>query len=322
MAFLAAGMLTSTHSSGQSWQPERHVEIIVGTSAGGGLDSSARFIQRLWQERKLIAATFSVVNKPGGGGSVGLAYIVRQAGDGHFLMIVSNPLVTSHITGSSPLTYTDVSPIALLFNEYVGFAVAGNSDVKDGRDFLDRLRTSPGAISVSMPGAPGSVNHVALGVAVKEAGGDARKLKLVVFPSSSEAKTALLGGHVNAMVAPISNLLPQMLSGNVRVLAVSSPARLAGPLSTVPTWREQGVDSVVASWRGMVGAKGLSAGQVAYWEIALNAAVQMKEWKEFLEKNAQAADFRRSTAFRSHLAQEYRQLSELLSELGLVKTPK
>ena len=55
----------------QGWQPARAVEIIVGTSAGGGQDTSARFVQKLIQEHKLVAVPMAVVNKPGAGSSIG-----------------------------------------------------------------------------------------------------------------------------------------------------------------------------------------------------------------------------------------------------------
>ena len=85
----------------QAWQPARAVEIIVGTSAGGGQDTSARFVQKLIQEHKLVAVPMAVVNKPGASSSIGYTYLSQQVGNGNHLMLLTVPLLTNYIMGVS-----------------------------------------------------------------------------------------------------------------------------------------------------------------------------------------------------------------------------
>ena len=123
-AVAAGALLAAAPASGQGWQPAKNVDIIVGTSPGGSLDASARVLQRVWQERRVVPVPVNVVNRPGANGALGSAYIVGRIEDPHVLMVVSNPLLTNHLTGSSTHTWREVTPIGMLMNEYIAFGVA------------------------------------------------------------------------------------------------------------------------------------------------------------------------------------------------------
>ncbi|MNC92458.1 hypothetical protein D3C83_88880 [compost metagenome] len=87
----------------------------------------------------------------------------------------------------------------------------------------------------------------------------------------------------------------------------------------MPTLREQGIDAVYYSWRGFLGARGLTAAQVAYWEQAFAKVVQAEEWKEEYVRNAWTEDFRGAADTRKHLDAESAQLRKILAELGVLK---
>jgi putative tricarboxylic transport membrane protein len=107
--------------------------------------------------------------------------------------------------------------------------------------------------------------------------------------------------------------------GQVRVLAVTAPARLAGVLAEVPTWREHGFDAVVSNWRAIMGPKGLTAAQIAYWEQAFQRFVDSEEWKKELDTNFWRSEYLRSIETRKYLDQDNAQAKAFLGELGLVK---
>jgi putative tricarboxylic transport membrane protein len=302
----------------QGWQPDRNVEVVVGTAAGGSLDAGARLMQLLWQQKRLAPTPAAVMNRPGAGGTLALVYLNQHPADGHYVAVVSNPLLTNHITGGSTITYRDVTPLALLFDEYIAFAVRPGTPIASGRDLVERLGKDPASVSVALFGI-GSANHVALSVAAKSAGADIRKLKVVTFPSIANAVPALLGGHVDVVVAPVSNLVPHAAANSLRIIAVAAPRRLGGPVASAPTWREQGVDAVVSSWRGVVGPRGLTPAQVAYWERLLEATTQTEEWRTELDRNQQDNAFRRPAEFQKYLAEQHARLSSILGELGLAK---
>jgi len=80
------------------WKPARNVEIIVGVGPGGGIDRMARLIQKILQDQRLIEVTATVVNKPGGGGTIAQSYLNQRAGDAHLWEITATSLLTNHIT--------------------------------------------------------------------------------------------------------------------------------------------------------------------------------------------------------------------------------
>jgi putative tricarboxylic transport membrane protein len=108
-------------------------------------------------------------------------------------------------------------------------------------------------------------------------------------------------------------------SGKLRVVGVSAPKRLPGVYAEVPTWQEQGVNLVYGGWRSIMGPKGISAAQVAYWEGVLRKASQSPEWKAQLQRNYWSDDFVTSAQFRKDLEKDYADMKAVLVDLGLAK---
>jgi len=301
------------------WRPQKNVEIVVATSPGGGQDKTARLVQKILQERKFVEAPMSVVNKPGGGGAIGWGYLNQHPGDGHYLEIGNPTLLTNHIVGRFAFTYTDVTPIAVLFTESVAYSVPANSPIKTGRDLIERLKKDVSSVSVSIGTSTGSTNHIGIALVARAAGADPKKLKTVVFQSGGDAMTAVLGGHVDLVSSAANNVVPHVDAGRLRVIAVSSPQRLGGALASVPTWKEMGANVLVTNWRMAAGPRGLTAAQVAYWENAFGRLVQADEWKKDLERNSFEDSFMRGDEFRRFIRSEYDSFRSVLAELGMAK---
>ena len=155
--FFAAISLAPCAADAQSpaWSPEKNVEIVIGAGAGAAADATARAIQRIMQERKLIPVTSSVVNKPGAGYALSWIYINSRPRDGHYLSVTTLALLTNAITGVNPLTYTDVTPVAQLFTDYVVVAVRADSPIKSGKDLVEQLKANPAAASIALAAALG-----------------------------------------------------------------------------------------------------------------------------------------------------------------------
>jgi len=309
----------AANGAAQDWKPARHVEIHAPSAAGGGSDTIARLVQKLLQEHKLVAVTTSVVNKPGAGGAIAWAGLNQHPGDAHTIAISTANLLTNHITGASTLNYTDLTPIAQLFSEPVGVAVRAGSPLMGGKELIARLRADPAALSAAIGTSLGNSGHITLALAAKAAGGDAKKLKAVVFSAAAQGMAALLGGHVDLVASPVSNLVPHVQGGSIRVLAVSAPQRLAGALAGVPTWRELGADVVIDNLRGIVGPRNLSAAQVAYWEAALKRMTETGEWLRSLEQNAWTESYTGAAGSRNELRRQYDEMRGGLAELGLAR---
>jgi putative tricarboxylic transport membrane protein len=314
LAPFAAGMAAAA-----DWRPEKTVEFVVPASPGGGNDITIRKLHQILQSRKLVEPGMVVVNKAGGAGSVAWTYLNQHPGDGNFISISTMNLLTNKIIGTSPLSYTDFTPIASLISEYAGVAVRADSPIKTGRDLIERLRKDPKALAFSVGTGLGNSTHNALVLAMKTAGVDAKNLKAVVFNSAGEGMTALLGGHIDAVSSTLSNLRTQLAAGKIRVIAVSAPKRLPGLFAQVPTWREQGVDAVFSNWRGIVGPKGMTAAQVAYWEGVFVRLVKTDEWKKELESELWDDDYADSREHKKYLDAQNKELTGILIDLGMAK---
>jgi len=308
-----------TAASAQTWAPQKNIEIVAGSVPGGSNDKTARALERIMLTHKLVPTSVTVVNKSGGGGSIANTYVSQHPKDPHYLAIAGVGLLSNHIIGVSPLTVADFTPIASLMNDYAVFAVSTGAAMKTGKELAGRLKNDPKSVNIGFANAFGSTRHMAAGLLMKAVGGNPRELKTVVFKGSAEAIIALLGNHLEMVVVGAGNTVVHVNSGKMRVLAVAAPQRLGGSLADVPTWKEQGVDLVHGSWRGIFGPKGMTPAQVTYWENTLRKVTEAAEWKEDLERNYWQDDFTVGAQFRKDIEQDYVATKALLIELGLAK---
>jgi putative tricarboxylic transport membrane protein len=316
VAFAAA----SAGVAAQAWSPQKNVEIVAGSAPGGSNDKTARAMERILGANKLVPTTLTVVNKPGGGGSIAYTYVSQRAGDAHYLSIGSSNLLSNHIVGSSTLSYHDFTPIALLYNDYAVFAVRTDSPIKTGNELADRLRKDPRSVVLGFANTFGGSRHVAAGLLVKAVGSNVRDLKPVVFKGSAEAITAMLGGHIEVVVVGAVNAIAHVASGRMRVVGVAAPQRFSsGALASAPAWKEQGIDLVYGNWRAIYAPKGLSPAQLVYWQNTLRKMADTAEWKADLEKNYWSAEFVIGEKLREEIERENGYLKTMLAELGLAR---
>ncbi len=314
-ALLAASV---THPQ-TAWKPERNVEIISGTAAGGAVDRANRAVQRIWQDRKIVEAKTIVLNKPGGGNTIAWNYINQHAGDGHYVSIAPYTLLTNKIVGISPLTWNDFTPISLLFNEYMTVSVRADSPIKTGAELVARLKKDPGSLSIAVASTLGNHIHIGIAKPLKAVGIDIRKLKVIAFKSSGESVTNLLGGHIDVVSSTTPNIVAHLQAGTIRVIAITSAQRMPGALAEVPTWKEQGVDGTFSASQGAIGPQGINAAQVAYWENAFRQLSQTEEWKKELASSYWEPNFLSSGETAKYYASQAAELREILGDLGLAK---
>jgi putative tricarboxylic transport membrane protein len=317
---IAAGFAgVAAVAAAQAWSPQKNVEIVVPNPPGGSNDKTARSLERIILTNKLLPVSLSINNRSGGGGSIAYTYVQQRNADPHYLVVAGPAILTNHIVGSSTLRHSDLTPVASLFDDYTVFAVAANSNLKTGKDLIERLRKDPKSVTIGFSPLLGSHNHIAAGVLMKTIGGAARDLKVVAFKGSSDAVTTLLGGHIDLVTTAAGNVAPHVAAGRMRVLGITSAKRFPGAFAEVPTWKEQGADFTFGAWRSMFAPKGITPQQLAYWEGVLRKATEAPEWKEELEKNIWSNVFTPSAQFSKDLEQDYASMKAVLVDLGLAK---
>jgi putative tricarboxylic transport membrane protein len=318
-AMVCVCMLGANARAQSEWKPTRNVDIVVASAAGGSSDRTARVLQKLLHANPAFPSV-SVTNRPGGGGTVAWTFLTQRPGDAHYIATFSPTMLTNQILGTSKLGHEDVTPLAILLREYIVFAVNASSPIKSAKELVERLRKDPASVSFAFATAAGNHNHVLIGMIVKAAGGDPRKAKVVIESSGGQATTAMLGGHIDVLVAAPANVIPHLQAGKARGIGISAPARQAGALAGVPTLREQGIDAAFFNWRGFVGPRGLTPQQTAFWDQAFARAIQGDEWKKDLASNAWAEDFMASAETRRHVEGEYELMKTMLRDLGVVSS--
>lgn len=303
----------------QDWKPDRPVEYVVPAGPGAALDTAARQIKELADRQQMLPTPMIVTNKPGGAGMVAMGGLQAKPGDAHMLVTLTHSSINNKLVGEVALGYEDFTPLVILFDEFITVAVRADSPIKNGRDLVDALKKNPAALSIGVATSIGNHIHAAIAKPLKVAGVDISKLTVVPFKSSAESMNNLLGGHLDVVSASAVNVVSLMKAGKIRVIAVASSERLGGDLAGVPTWREQGVDAVYASSQGLLGAKGLNAAQVAYWEGVLKRITDTPDWQAFLARNHWKPRFMGAADARRYLDVESAAARQLLGELGLLK---
>lgn len=301
-----------------AWRPDKPVEFIVAT-AGGNSDRITRLAQKILQDRKLLPVPAAVFNRTGGNQTIAALHVHQHAGDGHFVLLANPAMFTNELNGISKLRYTEFTPLALLVIESSVLAVRGASPLKNMSDLAERLKADPDYVSFAMP-ARGGQPHLTAAAAVRAAGVDPRRMKVVVFKGSGESLTAMLGGHVDVMVSSAGSVLPLLQSGQARILGIAAAQRMTGALANVPTFKEQGINSAgIAAWRGFVAPRGLTPAQIAFWDDALEKVSETPEWKKSLDESDVVRQHLRSREFGKYLDGEYALAKTVMGELGLAK---
>src|SRR5258706_5898159 len=93
VAWLVAAACASASAAAPAWKPEKAIELIAPSAPGGGTDKTARLIQKIWQDRRVMEGAVTVGHKSGGQGQVAVAYLKGHARDAHFLQILSAGVV-------------------------------------------------------------------------------------------------------------------------------------------------------------------------------------------------------------------------------------
>ena len=227
-----------------------NLKILVPANPGGGWDQTGRALQAAMQSANLAKATID--NKGGAGGTIGIAQFVNsQTGDPNALMVGGMVMVGAIITNKSPVTLAQVTPIARLTGEYEVIVVPASSKIQTLKELMAQLKANPGSVSWG-GGSAGGTDHILAAMVAQAVGADPAKLNYIAYAGGGEALAAILGGHVVAGVSGYGEFAGQIKSGKMRALAISSDKRVPG--IDIPTLKEQGVDVVLANWRGVFGA--------------------------------------------------------------------
>ncbi|MGH9199917.1 MAG: tripartite tricarboxylate transporter substrate binding protein [Vicinamibacterales bacterium] len=287
--------------------------IVAPAAPGGGWDQTARVIQRVLLEIE-PGASVHVENVPGAAGTIGLARFVQsERGNPHALLVTGLVMVSSVVINHSPVMLADVIPIARLTGEYEVIVVPTSSPYRSLGDLLAAFRSDPGRVAWG-GGSAGGTDDLLIRLVADQLGLAASRVNYVAFSGGGAALGAVLGGQVTAGVSGYSEFAGPIDAGQLRVLAVSAPRRLAG--INAPTLREAGVALDLANWRALVAPPGLSDAERVALIQRVTTVAQSQPWKTALEQNGWSDLFLPGQDFRQFLLAEHARVEAVLQRLA------
>ncbi|WP_077328442.1 tripartite tricarboxylate transporter substrate binding protein [Virgibacillus siamensis] len=308
----------SDGSGDGNWKPEKPIEIVAPAGAGGGWDTTARMVAKMFGETGIIEQDIGVVNKPGGGGAVGWAYVTEKDSP-YNLFVSSPPILLVPLNGQSQYGHEDFTPIANMIADYGAFAVKADAKWDNLNELFADMKKNPSKITVVGASSPGSMDHIQFVKIAKAAGVDITKIKYV-SDQDGGALTSLLNGSVDVYSTGIAETVEQVKAGKIKVLGITAPERLKGDvLSEFPTAKEQGIDATFVNWRGFFGPKDMDPAAVKYYEKKFKELSESDAFAEVRKKYGWTKKYMDSEEYKKFLDKEKEEIKGLLEELGLAK---
>jgi tripartite-type tricarboxylate transporter receptor subunit TctC len=242
---LLVALLIPALGAAQSY-PAKPVRMVVGFVAGGPTDALARIVAA--RLGAALGEQVFVENRGGADGIIAADAVAKSAPDGYTIFFASaGHAINASLYKRVPYrTLEDFEPIAAIGESPNIVAVPASLAVKDLREFIALARAKPGALNY---GATSSPTYLATELFTSMAG---VKIVRIPFKGAAPAMTALMAGDVQLVLSGIGTMLPQVKSGRLKALAVTSAAR--SPLAPeIPTVVEAGgLDYVATTWYGLL----------------------------------------------------------------------
>ncbi len=248
---LLAFCLMSLPLSAQTW-PSRPIRLIVPYAAGGATDVFARLVAGKLQEQ--LGTPVIVENRAGAGGNIGADAVAKATPDGYTLLFnINGHAIAPAIYKSLPFDPDkDFLPITQLVSTATAFVAAPTLPVKNFAEFVALAKARPGALNYGSTGIGNSL-HLTMELVMRDTG---IAMTQVPFRGDAPLIQAFMSGDIHAAVIPTAAARPQMDSGVVKALGVTSAKRV-GSMSDVPTLAEQGLpDFAVSGWMGLFAPAG------------------------------------------------------------------
>lgn len=281
---LVLGLVTAT----AAWAayPERPIKLVVPFSPGGGTDAIARSLGVGMAED--LGQPVIIDNKPGAGTVIGTDYVAKSPPDGYTIDVATfahavNPSLMPKLPFDAE---KDFAPVVMLARGPNILVVRGASPFKSVADVIAAAREGKRHVTFASQGV-GTSAHMA-----GEMFANLAKIKLthVPYKGAGPAMTDLLGGQVDIMFATAAAAMPQIQSGKLRALAVTTPTRsTATALKNVPALAETVPGFSVESWYGLFVPAGTPKDVIARLNTSATKAMANREFRKKIESEGLTA---------------------------------
>jgi tripartite-type tricarboxylate transporter receptor subunit TctC len=305
-------ILLALSGPGAGSQALRTIKIIVSSTPGGGSDILGRLLAE--QIARTQGPTIVVENRPGAGTVIGTDAASRAQPDGSTVLITTPEFVIApHLRKLSYDPLTSFEPICYLVRSPQLIVVNAASPYHTLADLTDAARARPDELTLASAG-PASSPQMAFAMLEKAAG---IRMTYVPYPGSAPAVSALLGGHVTAVMAAYPNVAEQVKAGQLRALATASRTRIDS-LAEVPTLAESGYQDFEADlWYGMVAPAGTPPETLSQLAGLFTAALLAPEIKPKLAVQGLSPVGACGADFAAHLRKQYDGYGRVIREANI-----
>jgi tripartite-type tricarboxylate transporter receptor subunit TctC len=313
LAALAATLLLAPAAWAQGW-PSRPVSIVVPYPPGGPVDVSARLLAPKLQEA--LGQPFVVENRPGAGGNIGAAHVARSAPDGHALLMgaIATHAINPALYRSMPYdALRDFRHVALVVQVPNVLVLNNEVPARTVQELVALLKKNPGKFDFGS-GSTGSTGHLA-GELFKQMTGT--YMVHIPYKGAAPAVADLLAGRVHLMFDNLASALPNIRSGKLRALAVTTRQR-SKSLAELPTLHESGLEGFdLTTWWGIMAPAKTPAPVVDRLAKELDRALQAPDVRERLAAmGSEPSGVRTPAEFTAFVGRELKTYAGLVKRSG------
>src|SRR5262245_11328270 len=317
LGVIVGAMLACAPAAAQSY-PNKDIKLVVPFPPGGVTDLNARILAK--HLSKLWGQPVTVTSMPGGGGTDGTMFVLNSPKDGYTMMMSATGQGTQNPAIDSKLPYrwdeptlvarTSVSPLV--------FVVKGDSPWSSLREVVDDVKKNPAKYKYGTSG-PGGVGSIALSLLLGSNGVDIQALGRVTLQGGVALLEAVASGRTDFAAQYLAEMGPQLASGKLKPLAVSTPGRVK-QLPNTPTAQEAGFDTfTLIGWNGIVGPSQLPTDIVTRWNEAIKTLAADPAFVAETEALGAEVAYLDPMRFKSTLKAEYETAVRQAEKLGLRK---
>ena len=293
---------------------ERQLTMLSGYPAGGMVDIVARLLAE--GMRAKFPKGVVVVTKSGAAGSLAVTEVVVGRPDGYTVVLAPLSTLVIHAQ-QNELRYKtpdDYDPVINVVSFYPLLVVRPDAPWKNPQEFVAEAKANPGKMRVGTPGE-GTSSHLNLEELMRLAG---IRVTHVPYQGWAQSSVAVMGGHIEAIVAQPGEARPQVEGKKMRVLMVFQNSRHPA-FPDAPTAKELGWDVANGVWFTLLAAKGTPAPALKYIHDATKAAIEEPAFVSAMEQRGIQVDYRPGDKLRADLWREYKLHTDIMRRIGMLK---
>ncbi|HJR02536.1 MAG TPA: tripartite tricarboxylate transporter substrate binding protein [Methylomirabilota bacterium] len=315
--FVLLTAIVASPAWAQEPYPTRPISIVVAFPPGGVADNTARPVAAALE--RILKQPVPIINKAGAAGAVGNQIVATSKPDGYtLLMALVSVSVLPEVDKlfGRPQNYTldQLTGIARINADPSMLVVRADAPWKTLKDLVEDAKKRPGEIVFTSSGLYGAA-HIPMEMFIKAAG---IKMRHLPTTGGGPMMNAMLGGHAQLVMTPVSLAAAHVKAGKLRLLAHSGTGPVAA-YPEVPTFKSQGYDVEYTAWAGLVAPKGTPPHVVKILRDAVRQAVKEPEVVTSHAKLETPVAYMDADEFNAWWAKDAARLAEVVKQIGKVE---